>query len=167
MTILSEKETGMGGKWVLVNYGNDFYAYGVEQDLYSFLGFPVNQCGTKKEIIEHCKSVSELCEQNIEKYQKEFAKDKKNFDGWKNLIEHEKKELEMLTEFAKVLSAKNDGFIEGEDMRGIKNPNVDIKTDGNDVVVTDGNTEYFRRQKTKQTIAIANDIYFAEKYVEV
>lgn len=52
-------------------------------------------------------------------------------------------------------------------MRGIKKPNVDIKTDGNDVVVTDGKTEYFRKHKTKQTVAIANDIYFAEKYTAV
>lgn len=52
-------------------------------------------------------------------------------------------------------------------MRGIKNPNVDIKTNGNDIVVTDGKTEYFRKTKTVQTVAIANDIYFAEKYMEV
>lgn len=52
-------------------------------------------------------------------------------------------------------------------MRGIKNLNVDIKTDGNDIVVTDGKKEYFRKPKTQQTIAIANDIYFAEKYMEV
>lgn len=62
---------------------------------------------------------------------------------------------------------RNNGFMEGEVMRGIKNPNVDIKTDGNDVVVTDGKTEYFRKPKSEQTIAIANDIYFAEKYMEV
>lgn len=167
MIILSEKETGMGGKWVLVDYGNNFYAYGVEQDLHTLLGFPVNQCGTREEVLTHCKSISKLCNQNIKKYQRELAKDKKNFDGWKNLIEHEKKELEMLTEFAKVLSAKNDGFMERGDMRGIKNPNIDIKTDGNDVVVTDGKTEYFRKAKTEQTVAIANDIYFAEKYMKV
>lgn len=47
-----------------------------------------------------------------------------------------------------------------------KNPNVDIKTDGNDVVVTDGNTEYLRKTKSDQTVDIANDIYFAEKYME-
>lgn len=52
-------------------------------------------------------------------------------------------------------------------MRGIKNPNVDIKTDEKDVVVTDGKIEYFRKTKSDQTIAIANDIYFAEKYMEV
>ena len=37
--------------------------------------------------------------------------------------------------------------MEGEVMRGIKNPNVDIKTDGNDIIVTDGKTEYFRKPK--------------------
>ena len=102
MKILSEMPTGMGGKWVLVDYGNNFYAYGVEQDLHTFLGFPVNQCGTKEEILTHCKSIAELCEKNIEKYQKELAKGKS--DGWKIMIEHEEKELEMLTEFAKILS---------------------------------------------------------------
>ncbi len=52
-------------------------------------------------------------------------------------------------------------------MRGIRNPNVDIRTDGNDIIVTDGKTEYFRKPKMNQTVAIANDIYFAEKYTEV
>lgn len=52
-------------------------------------------------------------------------------------------------------------------MKRIKNSNVNIKTDGNDVVVTDGKREYFRKPKTEQTISIANDIYFAEKYREV
>lgn len=98
MTILSEKE-----KWVLVDYGNNFYAYGVKQDLHTLLGFPVNQCGTKEEVLTHCKSILILCKQNIEKYQKEFAKDKKS-SGWKILIEHEQKELEMLTEFTRILS---------------------------------------------------------------
>ena len=52
-------------------------------------------------------------------------------------------------------------------MRGIKNSSVDIKTDGNDIVVTDGKIEYFRKPKTQQAVAIANDIYFAKKYMEV
>lgn len=42
--------------------------------------------------------------------------------------------------------------------------NIEIKTDGNDIIITDGKKEYFRKPKTKQTIAIANDIYFAVKY---
>lgn len=102
MKILSEMPTGVGGKWVLVDYGNNFYAYGVEQDLHTLLGFPVNQCGTKEEVLAHCKSISELCKNNIEKYQKEFSKEKS--DGWKIMIEHEQKELEMLTEFTRILS---------------------------------------------------------------
>ena len=52
-------------------------------------------------------------------------------------------------------------------MKGIKNPNVDIKICGNDVVVADGKTEYFRKLKTNQTVAIAHDIYFAEKYMDL
>lgn len=104
MKILSEMPTGMGGKWVLVKYKEDFYAYGVEQDLHTLLGFPVNQCGTKEEVLAHCKLISELCKKNIEKYQKELTKEKKKPDGWKLLIEHEQKELEMLTEFTRILS---------------------------------------------------------------
>ncbi|MCM1224561.1 MAG: hypothetical protein NC548_59945 [Lachnospiraceae bacterium] len=42
--------------------------------------------------------------------------------------------------------------------------NIEIKNCGNDVIVTDGKSEYFRKPKTKQTIAIANEIYFAVKY---
>ena len=102
MKILAEMPTGMGGKWILVDYENNFYAYGVEQDLHTLLGFPVNQCGTKGEVLTHCKSISELCKKNIEKYQKELTKEKS--DGWKIMIEHEQKELEMLTEFARILS---------------------------------------------------------------
>ncbi|MDY4616940.1 MAG: hypothetical protein SO445_04420 [Lachnospiraceae bacterium] len=102
MKILSEMPTGMGGKWVLVKYENDFYAYGFEQDLHTFLGFPVNQCGSKEEVIKHCKSIAKLCKQNIDKYNNEFAKD--NHEGWKILIEHNQKELEMLTEFTRILS---------------------------------------------------------------
>ena len=102
MTILSEMPTGMGGKWVLVDYGNNFYAYGTEDCLHDLLGFPVDQCGSKEDIINHCKLISELCKQNIEKYNKELAKEKP--DGWKIMIEHEQKELEMLTEFTRVLS---------------------------------------------------------------
>ena len=104
MKILSEMPTGMGGKWVLVDYGNNFYAYGFEQDLYTLLGFPVDQCGSKEEVVKHCKSISKLCKQNIDKYKKELANEKEKPDGWKILIEHEQKELEMLTEFARILS---------------------------------------------------------------
>ena len=102
MKILSEMPTGMGGKWLLVDYGNNFYAYGVEQDLYTLLGFPVNQCGSKEKVLAHCKSIAELCRKHILKYQKQLEKEKPG--GWKILIEHEQKELEMLTEFVRILS---------------------------------------------------------------
>jgi hypothetical protein len=52
-------------------------------------------------------------------------------------------------------------------MKGIKNPKVDIITDGRDVVVTDGVREYFRKPKNQQTVYVANCIYFAEKYNEI
>ena len=42
--------------------------------------------------------------------------------------------------------------------------NVEIKCDGNDVVVIVNKKEVFRKPKTKQTISIANDIYMRYKY---
>ena len=44
------------------------------------------------------------------------------------------------------------------------NNKIDIKMVGNEIVVTDGKTEFFRRQKTKQTLSIAHDIYMYYKY---
>lgn len=104
MRILAETPTGMGGRWVLVEYEKDFYAYGYEQDLHSLTGFPIDQIGSKEEVLVRCKSIAKLCEQNIAKYQNELQKEKKNPCGWKLLIEHEKKKLETLTEFASILS---------------------------------------------------------------
>jgi hypothetical protein len=52
-------------------------------------------------------------------------------------------------------------------MLKIKNKKVDIKNDNGDVVVTDGKTEYYRANKSTQTISIANSIYWSVKYEEV
>lgn len=101
MEILSRKETGMGSNFVLVKYSDDFYAHGTEADISDKYGFPVNACGTKEEVLNHCKSISALCKNNINKYHKEQLKDPK---GWDALIEREEKELEALTAFENVLS---------------------------------------------------------------
>lgn len=106
LEILSEIPTEIGSKWVLVKYNNDFYAYGTEYDLHSFYGFPVNQCGSKEKVLTRCKSIAELCRKHIEKYKKELKKEKT--EGWKILIELNQKELEMLTEFTRILS--QEGF---------------------------------------------------------
>lgn len=103
MTILSKMESGQGGNWIPVDFGNNFFGYGFEQDLYSLLGFPVDQCGTKDEVKQHCDLISQLCRQSIEKYNREISKSA-NTDGWKYLIKQEKKQLEMLTEFARILT---------------------------------------------------------------
>lgn len=102
ITILSKMPTGLGGNWVLVDYGNNFYAYGYEQDLHRFYGFLVKQCGAKDEVIRHCNSISQLCRKFIKEYTKEISKSK-NPDGWKRLIRQEEQKLKMLTEFAKIL----------------------------------------------------------------
>lgn len=104
MKILSEMPTGMGGKWVLVKYEENFYAYGTENCLHDFLGFPVNQCGSREELMEHCNSIAELCRQNISNFQKEIAKS--DSEGWELMIEDEQRQLEMLTKFASVLSGE-------------------------------------------------------------
>lgn len=103
MKILMEKETGYGGSWVLVQYKEDFFAHGLKCDMTSFLGFPVNNVGTKKNVIGHCKSIAELCRENIAKYEKEKAKKNSNKQGWELLIADEKRELEMLTDFYNLL----------------------------------------------------------------
>lgn len=103
MQILSENKHAMGGISVLVKYGENSYGYGFKTDLHTLTGFPIAQCGSKEKVLEHCKSISELCRKNIAKYQKELQKSK-NPDGWKLLIEQEQEELEMLTQFAEILS---------------------------------------------------------------
>ena len=103
VTILSEMPTGMGCKWVLVQYKEDFFGYGFKQDLYTLTGFPVEQCGTRKDVLKHFESIADLCKRNIEKYQKELTKSK-NPNRWNIMIEHKQKELEMLIEFAKILN---------------------------------------------------------------
>lgn len=44
------------------------------------------------------------------------------------------------------------------------NKKADIFQDGNDIVVTDGKKEVFRKPRSKQTISIAHSIYMAERY---
>ena len=103
MKILAEMPTGMGSKWILAEIENDFYGYGTVADFNDKYGLPVNQCGTKESVKNHCESIVKLCKKNIKKYQKELSKDGK-LDGWKLMIEHEQKKLEMLIEFIRVLS---------------------------------------------------------------
>jgi hypothetical protein len=99
--ILSEKEYGIDSKLYLVKISDNFYEYGVLNDIQSLFGVPVNQCGTKTEVLNHCKSISKLCTKNITNYNKELQKGKSK--GWEILIKDEQKELEALTEFIRVL----------------------------------------------------------------
>lgn len=77
MKILAEMPTGMGSKWILAEFENNFYGYG---------------------------TVAGLCRERIKKHQKELSKEKKSLMDGKLMIEHEQKELEMLIEFIRVLS---------------------------------------------------------------
>lgn len=105
MEILSRVENGIGSNFVLVKYENDFYAHGIETDITDKYGFPVNSCGTKEEVINHCKAISELCRKNIEYYKKRLKRlDSNKQDGCNLLLDHEQKELTALTEFIKILA---------------------------------------------------------------
>lgn len=106
MKVLSEMSTGMGSKWILAKFSNDFYGYGTEMDFKSAWGLPVNQCGTKEDVLENCLRMIEVNKEYIQKYQKELAKEKRKPEGWKRLIYCEQKELEMHKEFARILKGR-------------------------------------------------------------
>lgn len=103
MKVLSEMPTGMGSKWILAKFSNDFYGYGTEMDFKSAWGLPVNQCGTKTEVLENCLMMQKVNLDFIDEYNKELLKEKKKPDGWEKLIEHEKIEYEMHLKFANIL----------------------------------------------------------------
>lgn len=103
MIVLSEMPTGMGGKWILAKYSDTFYGYGTEKDHKSAWGLPVEQCGTKDEVLENCLRMIEVNKEYVQQYQKELAKVKKKPEGWERLLDCEQKELEMHTEFARIL----------------------------------------------------------------
>lgn len=67
MEILKEKPTGMGGKWQLIRI-KDFYEFGTEKEINSFLGCSVDNCGTKEEVIKRLKSLKELSKELITQY---------------------------------------------------------------------------------------------------
>lgn len=103
MIVLSEMPTGMGGKWILAKYSDNFYGYGTESDHKSAWGLPVNQCGTREEVLENCMRMMKINKEYIHKYKKELAKEKRKPEGWKMMIDGEQKKLEMHTEFARIL----------------------------------------------------------------
>ena len=103
MIILSEMPTGMGGKWILAKYSDTFYGYGTESDHKCAWGLPVNQCGTKEEVLENCLRMIQVNKEYIRKYQKELVKEKKKPEGWKMMLNNEQIEFEMHTEFARIL----------------------------------------------------------------
>lgn len=99
--ILSKKDAGRSSEFYLIDCGEDLFAYGFRRDIESLYFVPVNQCGTKEEVGNHCKSIIQLCRKHIEKCKKEMEKD--GHEGWNILIENEKKELEALTDFIEKL----------------------------------------------------------------
>ena len=103
MTVLSEISTGMGSKWILAKYSDTFYGYGTEMEHKSVWGLPVNQCGTKDEVLGRCLRMIKINKKHIQQYQKELIKEKKKPEGWKIMIDCEQKERGMHIEFAKIL----------------------------------------------------------------
>lgn len=101
--VLSEKETGLGGKWYLVDCGDNNFAYGTLAEIQRLFFVPVDQFGTREEIIKHCERIIKIKKKNINKYEREMIKDKKNPNAYNMLIEFEKKEWEMLADFSEKL----------------------------------------------------------------
>lgn len=101
MEILASAQHAMGAEFKLVKVDDDFFMYGTQDEFDSIFGVSVDRCGSLEEVLNHCLSISKLCEQNIKKYQK--FKEKDNHSGWDILIENEKSELKMLLHFAEVL----------------------------------------------------------------
>lgn len=98
MTVLAKKNQYVlvkrqdGRKWP--------YAFGCE--VFIKEGFPIDNCGTRTEIIDRCKSMIKLNKEYNNKYQENHEIDGK--DGWLLLIKQNKEEIEALAEFVEVLS---------------------------------------------------------------
>ena len=104
MKILATATHEMGGEFKLVKISNDFYMYGTQQEFNSLLGVSVDRCGTLEKVLNHCLSIADLCQKNIEKYLAEKSKSQ-NPNGWQILIDCEQSEKDMLLYFAKVLKS--------------------------------------------------------------
>lgn len=102
LEVLCTRGCGVDSMLYLVKQGTGYYAYGTMQDMQSLLGVPVNQCGTKEEVMAHCMSIANLCQENIDSYKKEH--DYEYSTGWKLLVEYEQERMKALTTFANVLS---------------------------------------------------------------
>lgn len=109
MIILSEVFNGIGGKWILAKYSETFYGYGTEADFKSPWGLPVNQCGTKENVLEDCLRMAEINKEYIREYKKELVKNAKNESKiWEKFLDREQKELKMHTKFASILQNGKD-----------------------------------------------------------
>ena len=104
MEILATARHEMGGEFKLVKVNDNFYMYGTQKEFDSILGVSVDRCGTLAEVLNHCLNISELCKNNIAKYNLEKEKSAKK-DGWQCLIDCEQSELDMLLLFAETLKS--------------------------------------------------------------
>ena len=101
MTILSTFKTDMGGEFLLIQYGENHFSYGARAEYNTICGAPIQQCGTKEEVINRCKRLIELKNKNIDHYKKEIQKDKQA--GWNILINNSQNQIEMFNQFIDVL----------------------------------------------------------------
>lgn len=101
MKIIAKHKNIYNTDYLLIKYESNFFAYGTEKDFNCFLGVPVQQTGTKNEIIIRLKSLINLAKTHISNYEKEFSKD--NHNGWNILINDEKNKIEMYRLFLNAL----------------------------------------------------------------
>lgn len=102
MIILSKMPREEGNDWILVKFEDNYYGYGIEDDLENPFGFSVDRCGTAEEVRAYCDCMIKVCEKDMKACRPE----------WKQLINDLRQEMMALTEFSKVLrSEKTDDFI--------------------------------------------------------
>lgn len=85
--VILERPTGMGGRFVLYQYGERF-AFGYAANVDTRDGFPVNQCGSIDEVIAKLESRIEIAHERDMKYDEYIAKE--GTDGWDILKDQNK-----------------------------------------------------------------------------
>ena len=107
MEVILKKETIPGATWVLVSFGNDWFAFGLEEDKASCLGFPVEQYGSKETLCQRLNAKAEKCKQLVAQYQNMYDKQPKR--EWQLMAMHNRKEFQLFKAFEEALVKYEEG----------------------------------------------------------
>lgn len=103
MIILSTFINDFGGDFLLVQYEGDHFSYGARKDFNTICGVPIQQCGTRKELLNRLENLIELKNNHILEYKKQFNKD--NHIGWNVLINESNNKIKMFQQFIDSLNS--------------------------------------------------------------